>query len=598
MAISADVTNGAWYYLKDYINLWFYVVDVNVVIDPTTQAGRQITFTDLPGRAWGWDLKLPVGAGITHQLAQQFPKSQGWSSEAQSQWVSHAVNPDYFKYLTRETNDGNTYYIYKLSENLRFGRTTFNNTMTHDAGIWIKDSTGKIYPTSLQVSTGRYQVPVMKGGATPGNNVRQEASSTQYGIVNGEACYQGSGWDKPKKADWEYMYYYSPAYVERSNLIASDIHISASYAEVDKITVNFIAYIPNNDPYGDDSDGSGGFGGSGGDGSRENWDDSITTPDVPSLSIGALGSMGIFTPSTTQLQSFFKYLWSDAFSVDGFKKILSDPMQAIISLHALPCAVDAGASAEVAFGNIATGVSMPRVGSEWVTVDCGSIPFKKYYGSFFDYSPYTRFQIFLPYIGYKDISPDDFVGGSCHVVYHVHVPSGALMCYLLSSAVDNSVLYQYSGSCLMQLPITSGTYNNFIGSLVTGIASGATALGNISSVAGKVASGALSAVASASSAVASLGSVLSSKPTVSRSGSISGASGWMARQVPYVIRTRPHAVLTENLNSFEGYPLYRSRMLSQMSGYTVIEDIHLSGLSATSDEAEEIERLLKEGVIF
>lgn len=357
-------------------------------------------------------------------------------------------------------------------------------------------------------------------------------------------------------------------------------------------------YLPNGDPYGDDDDGAGGFGGSGGDGSREKWDDSITTPDLPSLSIGDLGSMGIFTPSTAQLQSFFKYLWSDAFSVDGFKKILSDPMQAIVSLHALPCSVKAGSSAEVAFGNIATGVSMPRVSSEWLTVDCGSIPFKKYYGSFFDYSPYTKYQIFLPYIGYKDISPDDFVGGSCHVVYHVHVPSGALMCYLLSSAVDSSVLYQYGGSCLMQLPITSGTYNNFVGSILTGIASGAAALGNISSVAGKVASGALSAAASASSAVASLGSVLSSKPTVSRSGTISGAAGWMARQVPYVIRTRPNAVLTENLNSFQGYPLYRSRTLSQMSGYTVVDDIHLSGLSATSDEAEEIERLLKEGVIF
>lgn len=589
-----DPRKGSWYQLKDYISLWFYVLEVPEVVNPKNPG---FTYLRLSTR---YMLTPPTGATISHQIAQQFRKNSGWTAEAQSQWVSHAVNPSYFKYLTRETVTFSSpgWYIYKFAgADINFGLIDYC-TVPFDSVMWIKDGAGKFYRTNYQIYQGRYAKPYMTGG-TPGNSVRKEATSTEYGVTNAGSCYKGSGWESPAEGSDDYIALYATAYLEK-NYYATTMEISdaSTSAAVQSAMGGATEWIKNDDPYGDDSDGSGGFGGSGGDGSRESWDDTITTPDVPSLSIGALGSMGIFTPSTTQLQSFFKYLWSDAFSVDGFKKILSDPMQAIISLHALPCAVDAGASAEVAFGNIATGVSMPRVSSEWVTVDCGSIPFAKYYGSFFDYSPYTRFQIFLPYIGYKDISPDDFVGGSCHVVYHVHVPSGALMCYLLSSAVDNSVLYQYSGSCLMQLPITSGTYNNFVGSLVTGIASGATALGNISSVAGKVASGALSAVASASSAVASLGSVLSSKPTVSRSGSISGASGWMARQVPYVIRTRPNAVLTENLNSFEGYPLYRSRMLSQMSGYTVIEDIHLSGLSATSDEAEEIERLLKEGVIF
>lgn len=594
-------TDIKWYELHDYISLFFPVIDVPAVINP--ESDRFCFPWKIYGATALYDVTPPTAKGGMQWLSTYLRTASGWSSEAQSQWVSQSVNPAYFKHLTRSTISqslGYGYYLYGAygdSDAVQFGGNG-GNTSRYDLRVWVRDTTGTIYPLSEgnYLHIGDYAYPVNDDNLQPNNNYSRVTTSDKYGITSISAL-KTSDWNsKPGDAYWQ-IRKYSAIYAGPGS-DSSEYAIRRGYEHVLELSAQFTEYIPNDDPYGDDGDGSGGFGGGGGDGSRESWDDTISVPDMPGLTLGSLGSMGIFTPSASQLQSFFKYLWSDAFSVDGFKKILSDPMQAIISLHALPCAVGAGSSAEVAFGNISTGVSMPRVSSEWLTVDCGSIPFKKYYGSFFDYSPYTKYQIYLPYIGYKDISPDDFVGGDCHVVYHVHVPSGACMCYLISGAVDGSVLYQFGGSCLMQLPITSGTYNNFVGSVMTGLASGASALGNISSVAGKVASGALSAAASASSAVASLGSVLSSKPTVSRSGTISGVAGWMARQIPYVIRTRPNAVLTENLNSFQGYPLYRSRLLSQMSGYTVIEDIHLSGLSATADEADEIERLLKEGAIF
>ena len=75
-----------------------------------------------------------------------------------------------------------------------------------------------------------------------------------------------------------------------------------------------------------------------------------------------------------------------------------------------------------------------------------------------------------------------------------------------------------------------------------------------------------------------------------------GALGIMK---PYLIITRPKPAEADNYSKFYGIPSNKTVRLSSCSGYTKVKDIHLEHISrATDDELNEIESLLKTGVII
>ena len=92
--------------------------------------------------------------------------------------------------------------------------------------------------------------------------------------------------------------------------------------------------------------------------------------------------------------------------------------------------------------------------------------------------------------------------------------------------------------------------------------------------------------------------VNSMKPSVEKSGSMGGMGGMLGVQTPYLILTRPRQARPARQNTFTGYPSFITMKLSDCSGYTEIESIHLEKISATEQELSEIESLLKGGVIL
>ena len=88
------------------------------------------------------------------------------------------------------------------------------------------------------------------------------------------------------------------------------------------------------------------------------------------------------------------------------------------------------------------------------------------------------------------------------------------------------------------------------------------------------------------------------KPRIQRSGSIGGAAGLMSIQKPYFILTRPRQALPENQNKYTGYPSFITSKLGDLTGMTYVYEIHLEGIPCTTEEQNEIENLLKSGVIL
>lgn len=364
-------------------------------------------------------------------------------------------------------------------------------------------------------------------------------------------------------------------------------HIQA-YAASQHLDIELNIY-DTDDPYSWDTSNFGG-----GNGSIGSFDpdgvDPAQIPALPQLSASDIGFMSIYNPGTSQLKSLSAFLWSNAFDIDSFKKLFSDPMQCIIGLGIVPVKPSLGGTKNVTFGDIDSGVGMPYIANEWVEKSMGSVTIDLLYGSFMDYNG-TKIQIYLPYIGFRDLSPSDLIGGSISVTYHVNVLDGGCTAYISHSA--RGVLYQYSGSCIANVPLSSINYSGALQNAISAALSGATvAVGAATGVAPITAMGAMNLVSNASNLA------LNSKPSVQRSGTVSGSAGLMAIQRPFIVIERPNISVPENMNGFVGNTTNVTMKIEDCHGLTIVDHIHLDSVICTENERNELMKLLKEGVIL
>lgn len=360
---------------------------------------------------------------------------------------------------------------------------------------------------------------------------------------------------------------------------------------------------------GNGSSNSGGGGGSF-SGDSENVPDPSTRDDSSegSASVVQTGLISLYSPTQAQLNNLASYLWSDAFSLDSFKKIFADPMDAILGLSIVPVDPSIASVRDVTIGNVNTGISMRIVSSQYVQFDCGNIKLDEYWGAFLDYSPYTKVNIYLPYIGVRQLSTDDVMKKTINVKYNIDLLSGACVCFI---KCDEQVLYQFPGTVSTQIPVTSVSYNNLykacvdvLSSMYFGVAMG-TSGGTDSllpAVQGQTASATeeyiIPYAESYMSDSASVRAMMSMKPQVSRSGAVTSSAGQLAIQTPYLIIERPRQCVPKKQNTYTGYPSFQTKQVSSQSGYTTWATVHLDNLTATADEKNEIGMIMKNGVIL
>jgi len=338
------------------------------------------------------------------------------------------------------------------------------------------------------------------------------------------------------------------------------------------------------DPYADGGTSTTG-GGSGGF-SRPSVD--INRPGLPGIGefISETNFVTLYNPNIDQINALASYMWSHSF-LDRISKILKDPMSCVIALNIVPINIEEGALVNVSLGNISTTIQMPLIDNQFVELDCGEIDVEEYWGAYLDYSPYTKIELFLPYIGIREIKADDVMNKTIHLSYSIDLLSGACCAFL---ECDGSVLYQFPGQCAYPVPLSADSYSNTVSALVSltaGFVTGTMALasGNFPLAMGTLATAAGTGF-------------MAHKEDISHSGSMNGCVGFMGGQTPYLIFTIPRQCVAEDQNKFTGYPSYVTFTLSDLEGFTVIDRIHLHEMSCTDSEKLEIERLLTEGVIL
>ena len=318
-------------------------------------------------------------------------------------------------------------------------------------------------------------------------------------------------------------------------------------------------------------------------------DDKTTNPDstdtgdtpivLPSTSI--FGIAGVYNPTLEQIKSFTGWLWSEN-PITQLQQMFSNPMNAIIGLHLIYATPSTSAEKSIGVGYLNSGVLSKVVSEQYVTIDCGSVTIPSYYNNVNDWNPYTKISCYLPFIGIVKLNTDDLMSSDgnfsqLNITYKVDVLTGACLAMLkVKRGSSDAVLYQYNGSCSVQLPLTSGNYGGIIASLIT------TAVGVVSGFTPLAIGGAMS--------------LTHPKADIQRSGQLGANVGAMGIKKPYLIIERPYSKYAGSYAKHIGYPSNNTIKLSACSGYTRVKSTDVNNINTTEEERKMILDLLTSGI--
>lgn len=315
--------------------------------------------------------------------------------------------------------------------------------------------------------------------------------------------------------------------------------------------------------------------------------------DIPSTEIKS-GLYTLWHPSAENLQMLGAFLYGGT-TQGTIASIIGNPINAIIQLTEWAVTpVDGPVKSPVICNVGATELKMPTIPNQFMQFDCGTIEIPREYHDFRDYEPYTRLSLFLPFVGDVNISTNDCITPhKIHVIYNIDFLSGVACAEVL---VDEDVRYAYQAAMCAAVPVTSSDASRLIASII-GAAVGTVSSGVMGGIVGGTAGSRMASRALIGGVTDVAMSPINGIQT-QRTGSISANTGLLGEMKPYVLVTRPISVVADQYKSLLGQPYQLDGTLGSRKGFVKVREVHLDGITATESEKNEIERLLKEGVIL
>ena len=359
--------------------------------------------------------------------------------------------------------------------------------------------------------------------------------------------------------------------------------------------------------------------------------------NLPNGSSGAdIASSGMYTKylcNNALLNLLAGFFWEDNVGIQALKAVLGNPIDSIISLTAYPFALDTlvpKTSTTIYFGQYDSHLSAFSLTKSSFQIDWGTVTIPFFWGSFLDYSPYTKIQLYLPWgVGFVSIDPNevvpwsrkntynkaDFVNGTIRVITNIELDKGACVHNIVGN--NGRVIGSFGGVVGKQVPVTGSDNSARILAMINAAISSSAAIGT--SAGGTLAAGKNLAYGKGMSmaeraegremignyksyvgnTVQSLSNALSSPPSYPRAGTFSDATNTLGYQYPYLIISRPSQSVPQQYGRFMGYPsnIFHAH-LGEVRGYTEVSSIHLDKIAATANELDELESILKGGVLL
>ena len=251
-------------------------------------------------------------------------------------------------------------------------------------------------------------------------------------------------------------------------------------------------------------------------------------------------------------------------------------------------------------------------------IKAGSVKLYRYFGSFLDFSPYSKYEFYLPYSAYQELDGEQILNDvhgdqsvrSIDFLYYPDISTGrAQIVIRLKKSLGGVNSYEtlYTGSAQIGYKIPVNSTNAYEIAQTSNANTLNMAMGIVASSVGLIVSTATA------NPLGMVGSVV---------GMVSATASYTAKQMSLIpkayvsVNSDPTALATESnirlkitrpklvnygaeFSSLYGKPSNEYTSLGGITGYTQVGQIHLTGFgNATRSELDEIESLLKSGVIL
>ena len=259
-----------------------------------------------------------------------------------------------------------------------------------------------------------------------------------------------------------------------------------------------------------------------------------TQQEEPVDPTSELAFVNVYNPTQKQLVDAANALFMN-FSTGQ----VVDTSKYIVAIHKVfvPVSTDE-ALQPIKFGSYNTQVNSKVVNLRTARVSCGKVTVPELHHNALDYSPYTTVRIWLPFLGFFDLSIDELSNKEVELTYTIDLVNGKALAEISN---DDGVIYRFVGTAYEREPYHTESLNN------------------VSTV------------------------------------YINGAYN-MADYTPYLLIERP-INLTPSNNDLEGLPTYKEVTIGDMTGYVRCRKVFATDMIATEAEKNEIEALLCGGVL-
>lgn len=259
-----------------------------------------------------------------------------------------------------------------------------------------------------------------------------------------------------------------------------------------------------------------------------------TQQEEPVSPTSELAFVNVYNPTQEQLVDAANALFMN---LDSGQVI--DTNKYIVAIHKVFVPVSTGEALKpIKFGSYNTQVNSKVVNQRLARVSCGKVTVPELHHNALDYSPYTTVRIWLPFLGFFDLSIDELSNKEVELTYTIDLVNGKALAEISN---DDGVIYRFVGTAYEREPYHTESLNN------------------VSTV------------------------------------YINGAYN-MADYTPYLLIERP-INLTPSNNDLEGLPTYKEVTIGDMTGYVHCKKVFAKDMIATEAEKNEIEALLCSGVL-
>ena len=214
-----------------------------------------------------------------------------------------------------------------------------------------------------------------------------------------------------------------------------------------------------------------------------------------------------------------------------------------ISFKKFFCDIPTDGSKQLTAGNVKFNTVAPTIKASIITIECGKVVVNEKYGSLVDYNPYTNYVLYLPFIGFVDVSSRYITQFGLSVSYEVDVVSGRCLAKVwYYKDVDNKVCFaEYGGTIASDEPITQGQVNY--------------------------------------------------------RGTYELMTTMQLGDLKCMLYAYTKIPLEGNLAEYKGLPSNEVKTVGDCNGFVSFDSIHVTGVNATNNEKTLIENALLEGIL-